>query len=378
MISTYNDFKFLKCFKMYVNCPLNNNKMVDFNWQEPFGNPLIDWAITGVLIVASVIGAKILYWVMSNILRKAFKKTKNQLDDLLLDRLESPMAYFLGTFGIWKSIDWLTLTEIAEGRVDKVFYLVTVIFVAWALSRVVEALIKTYLSPIVEKSDSDLDDQILPLLTKTLKIVIWSMAIVIGLNNAGYDVGAIVAGLGIGGLALALAAQDSVKNLFGGFTIFTDKPFKIKDRVKVAGFDGNIEEIGIRSTRLRTLEGRMVTIPNSKFADSAIENVTSEPNRKVVLNLGLTYDTDELGVQKAIDIARSIVEGHEETDPAVAVGFNAFNDSALNVIVVYRIVSGGDILGTQTTINLEILKQFNAAKLEFAFPTQTLHLNKMN
>ena len=91
------------------------------------------------------------------------------------------------------------------------------------------------------------------------------MAIILGLNNAGYDVGAIVAGLGIGGLALALAAQDSVKNLFGGFTIFVDKPFKVKDRIKISGFDGAVEEIGIRSTRIRTLDGRMVTIPNSKF-----------------------------------------------------------------------------------------------------------------
>jgi len=352
--------------------------MGEFNWQEPFGNPLLDWTITGGLIIASVIGAKAVYWIFSTTLRKALAKTKNELDDLLLSLLETPIAYFLGTFGIWKSLNYLTLSVRAENIIDKLYYLLVVGFVAWTLSRIIEALIQTYLVPIIEKSDSDLDDQILPLLRKSLKILIWLIAIVIGLNNAGYDVGAIVAGLGIGGLAFALAAQDSVKNLFGGFTIFTDKPFKVKDRVKIGGFDGNVEEIGIRSTRIRTLEGRMVTIPNSKFADSAIENVSSEPNRKVVLNLGLTYDTDETGIQNAIDIAKAIVEGHNDIEPNIAVGFNAFNDSSMNVIVVYRISSGGDILGVQTTVNLEILKQFNAAKLEFAFPTQTLHLNKMN
>lgn len=350
--------------------------MVDFNWQAPFGNPLLDWGITGILIVVSVVAAKAIYWLLSNIVRRFLKKTKTQLDDLLLNLLERPIAFSLGTYGIWKSIHYLSLSLRAENIIDKLFYFLAVGFIAWVLSRIVEALIQNYLVPIVEKSDSDLDDQILPLFRKVLKMLIWSMAIVIGLNNAGYDVGALVAGLGIGGLAFALAAQDSVKNLFGGFTIFTDKPFKVKDRVKVSGYDGTVEEIGIRSTRIRTLEGRMVTIPNSKFADSAIENVSSEPSRKVVLNLGLTYDIDEQGIQKGIELAKNIVESNEATEPAVHVGFNAFNDSSLNIIVVYYIVPGGDILGTQTDINLQLLKEFNAHGLEFAFPTQTVHLNQ--
>lgn len=352
--------------------------MGDFNWQEPFGNPLLDWAITGALVIGSIIGAKVLFWLMSTVIKQALKKTKTELDDLLLSMLEKPIAFSLGTYGIWRSVKYLSLSVRAEAIIDKVFYMLAVGFVAWALTRIIEALIQNYLVPIIEKSDSDLDDQILPLLRKSLKIFIWTMAIVIGLNNAGYDVGALIAGLGIGGLAFALAAQDSVKNLFGGFTIFTDKPFKVKERVKVAGFDGTVEEIGIRSTRIRTLEGRRVTIPNSKFADSAIENVSSEPHRKVILNLGLTYDTDEVGMQKAIDLAKEIVNSNESTEEAVHVGFNAFNDSSMNVIVVYFIVPGGDILGTQTAVNMEILKQFNANKLEFAFPTQTLYVNKMN
>lgn len=346
---------------------------MNFDFENPFGIPIKDWGISAALIIASILGAKIIYWILSKLARKFTSRTKSKLDDLLLDMLEEPVAYGIGLIGIWQSIFYMDVAPGAESTIDKAFYLVAVGMVAWALTRTIEALIETYLIPIVEKSESDLDDQLLPILRKTLKTAIWVISIIIGLDNAGYDVGAVIAGLGIGGLALALAAQDSVKNLFGGLTIFIDKPFKVKDRIKISGFDGSVEEIGIRSTRIRTLDGRRVTIPNSKFSESAIENVSSEPNRKVIMNFGLTYDTDQEGIKKGIEILDQIVNTHPSTEENVFTGFNAFNDSSLNLILVYYIKPGENILGTQTEINLDILTQFNAHKLEFAFPTQTLY-----
>ena len=348
--------------------------MEDFNWQEPFGNPLLDWAITGGLIILSVLVAKAIYKVFSGILKRFSAKTKSTFDDLLIDLLEEPAALTLGWFGIWKSVHYLQMNERVDSFVDKVYYFVLIGFIAWALTRLVEAIITTYLQPIVEKSESDLDDQLLPLLRKGLKIVIWTLAAIIALSNAGYDVGAIIAGLGIGGLAVALAAQDTVKNFIGGFTVFVDKPFTVKQRVVVNGVDGTVEEIGIRSTRIRTLDGRIVTVPNSKFLDSSIENISSEPSRKIVLNLGLTYSTSAAEMQEAMDLLKAIVSAQEGTDEKVLVGFNAFNDSSLNIILIYYITAGADILGVQTGINLEILKQFNERGFDFAFPTQTLHI----
>ena len=352
--------------------------MEDFSWQSPFGNPLLDWAITGGLIVLSVIVAKALYKVGSTLVRRFTSKTKTSFDDLLIDLLEEPLALMLGWFGIWKSVHYLEMNERADSFVDKIYYFVLIGFIAWAVSRLIEALITTYLQPIVEKSESDLDDQLLPLLRKGIKIIIWTLAMIIALSNAGYDVGAIIAGLGIGGLAVALAAQDTVKNFIGGFTVFVDKPFMVNQRVVVNGVDGTVEEIGIRSTRIRTLDGRIITVPNSKFLDSSIENISSEPSRKIVLNLGLTYDTNEHQMQQAMDLLKSIVSEQEGTEEKVLVGFNAFNDSALNIILIYYITAGADILGVQTAINLQILQQFNANSLEFAFPTQTLHVETSN
>ena len=136
---------------------------------------------------------------------------------------------------------------------------------------------------MVEESDNTLDDQLLPIVRKGTKFSLWAVGIIVALNNAGYDVGALIAGLGIGGLALAMAARDTVSNVFGGFTIFTDRPFTLNDRIKVSGFDGTVDEIGIRSTRLRTLAGTLVTIPNSTFSGSAVENSSAEPSRGVVM-----------------------------------------------------------------------------------------------
>jgi len=189
-------------------------------------------------------------------------------------------------------------------------------------------------------------------------------------------VGALIAGLGIGGLALAMAAKDTVSNVSGGVTVFTDQPFRINDRIKVAGYDGTVLEIGVRSTKLQTLEGRMVTIPNAKFADAPVENVSREPSRKVVLNLGLTYDTQPEKMQQAMDLLKTICDENGNTEEIVTISFNGFGDFAMNIMFIYYISKGADIANTQTEINMNILRRFNNNGLEFAFPTQTLYTIK--
>lgn len=244
----------------------------------------------------------------------------------------------------------------------------------WLVARVVDALIEEYIVPLTEKTESDLDDQLLPLFRKGLKIIVWTMGIVVGLNNAGYNVGAVIAGLGIVGLAFTLAAQDTVKNFFGGIMIFADKPFKIGERIQIGDIDGFVKEIGIRSTRIKTLAGRLVTILNSMFSEDAIENIDKEPTRKVVLNLGLTYDTTAEQIEQAMQILKDISASHtDKIDENVLVSFNAFGDFSLGILFIYYIRKEADILDAQTAMNLDILKKFSAAGLDMAFPTQTIH-----
>ncbi len=139
--------------------------------------------------------------------------------------------------------------------------------------------------------------------------------------------------------------------------------------------DGTVSEIGIRSTRLRKLDGREVTIPNSRFADSPVENISREPSRKIVLSLGLTYDTAPEGMRRAMEVLKEIAEAQGESlvQDKTLVGFNGFGDFAMNVLFIYYITPGADILGTQTAVNLAILDRFSSEGLEFAFPTQTIY-----
>ncbi len=218
-----------------------------------------------------------------------------------------------------------------------------------------------------------MDDQLLPIVRKTIKALLWTLGIIVGLNNAGFDVAALLAGLGIGGLALALAAQDTVKNIFGGIMVFLDKPFKLNDRIKIAGFDGSVEEIGVRSTRLRTLEGRLITIPNGQFSDNAVENVSLEPTRKITVNLGLTYETTPEKMERALQILKEISEENNNISDDVLMSFNSWGDFAMGILFIYFIKPEADIFEVQTQMNMEILKRFNAEGLEFAYPTQTIY-----
>ena len=361
-------------------------------WEtEYYGNTLLDYAISLGIILGAVIAAKLLYWLSKNVIKKMTKRTKTNLDDIIVDMVEEPVVFGIVLWGAWYALGLLNypVSELSAEDIEKgikipyshtrqfvnhLFNFLLVINITWLIARVVDALIEEYIVPLTEKTESDLDDQLLPLFRKGLKIIVWTMGIVVGLNNAGYNVGAIIAGLGIGGLAFALAAQDTVKNFFGGIMIFADKPFKIGERIQIGDIDGFVEEIGIRSTRIKTLAGRLVTIPNSMFSEDAIENIDKEPTRKVVLNLGLTYDTTSEQMEQAMQLLKDISASHtDKIDENVLVSFNAFGDFSLGILFIYYIKKEADILNTQTAINLDILKKFNAAGLEMAFPTQTVY-----
>jgi MscS family membrane protein len=347
--------------------------MTELLQQSYYGNTVEAWLTSLIIIVLSVLLGKAVYWIFSKVVRVFTKKSETKIDDILVDMVEEPVVFLIIVSGIWFGLHLLTLPEGVVAVVGNAYHIIFALLVGWMLSRLFDAIYVEYLQPWVAKTENDLDDQLMPILRKGVKTIIWAMAIIIGLNNAGYDVAALLAGLGIGGLALAMAAKDTVSNIFGGFTIFTDQPFRMGDRIVVSGYDGTVEEIGIRSTRLRTLDGRSVAIPNAKFADAPVENISREPSRKIVLNLGLTYDTTPQQMQQAMDLLKDIGDGNQNTEEKTLIGFNGFGDFAMNILFIYYIRKEADILDTQTEINMAILTKFNDNGLEFAFPTQTLY-----
>lgn len=348
-----------------------------FSDEKYGGNYAYDWFLSVSILVGALVIGKIMYKIIGGIVKSLASKTKTSLDDILVDKLEEPVVYGIVILGFYWGFNRLHFTDSVDAFFANLFMIVFILNVTWLVSRVLDALVEEYLVPVVEKSDSDFDDQLLPIVRKTVTAIIWIMGILIALSNSGFDIGAMIAGLGIGGLALALAAQDTVKNIFGGVMVFLDKPFKMNDRIKVNGMDGFVEEIGVRSTRLRTLEGRLITVPNGQFSDNPVENVTLEPTRKVVTNLGLTYDTTPEQMEKAMELLRQIVLDNQKVTDEPLISFNAWGDFSMGIMLIYYIRSIDDILSAQSEINLEILKQFNAAGLDFAFPTQTIYKKEL-
>lgn len=348
--------------------------MKDFFTKEFYGNTIQEWLISFGIILAAIIIAKVLYWATRKFLKKLALKTKTSLDDILVDKLEEPVVYGIGLIGFYWAVHRLEFGSSGDVFFDHLFIVLLALLITWLFARLVDSLIEEYIVPIVEKSESDLDDQLLPVIRKTIRAGIWILGIVIGMNNAGFDVAALIAGLGIGGIALAFAAQDTIKNIFGGIMVFIDKPFKMKDRIKINGWDGEVEEIGVRSTRLRTLEGRLVTIPNGQFSDHAIENVTLEPSRKVKINLGLTYETNPEQMEQAMQTLKEIaLKNNNVEDTDIYVSFNSWGDFSMGILFIYFMKKDADIFTTQSEMNMEILKQFNAQGLDFAYPTSVVY-----
>lgn len=343
--------------------------------QEFLGIVLLEWLIALGYIVGSVIVARILYRIFKGRIKKLTEATATEIDDVIVDSIEEPLSVGVVIMGFWLGFSQLEFFGFQE-YAEKIFDISVVLTVTWLVSRILNSLISHMLTKLGENKQESMVNDLAPILKKTLGFGVWSLGLIMALNNAGYDVGALLAGVGIGGIAMAMAAKDFVANIFGGITVFIDKPFRVGDRVKVSGIDGTVTEIGIRSTRIRTLQGRTVTIPNNQFTNTVVENVTAEPSRKVSVQLGLTYDATPEDIQKALDILKGIVDNHPHTEEDLTVWFSGFGDFSLNVNCTYYINKKGHWANTPSEINLSILEEFNSAKLDFAFPTQTVILDK--
>jgi MscS family membrane protein len=238
-------------------------------------------------------------------------------------------------------------------------------------------LFVAYLEPRVALTKSRLDDHILLLLRKSLKIFIIVSVTLITMEVMEIKVTSLIAGLGVGGIAIAFAARDTISNFFGSIAIFADRPFVVGDRVIVEGYEGFIESIGFRTTKIRTLEGTLVTIPNSKMVNTAINNVARRPAVRNMFTIGVTYDTGLEKMRKALEILRDTLKNHKSTKD-YWVYFKEYGSHSLDILVVHwcKYLDYEEFLRATEEINLEIMRRFEASKIEFAFPTQTLYLKK--
>ena len=230
-----------------------------------------------------------------------------------------------------------------------------------------------------EKTPSKLDDMLAPMVRSSLRVTVVVLGLVqVATVLSDKPLTSIVAGLGVGGLAVALAAQETIKNFFGSVTVLTDKPFELGDRVVVDKFDGVVEHVGFRSTRLRTLDGALVTMPNGVLAGLGIMNLGKRPYLRRVMAIGITYDTPPAKVERAVEIIRGILSNHQNVDPQMPprVYFKDFGASALDIMAIYWFCSTDywEYMEFSQQVNLEILRQFAKEGIKIAFPSQTVYL----
>jgi MscS family membrane protein len=325
--------------------------------------------------------AALLYWFGQRLQARGWRTRR-----MLVISLVGPANLALLTLGLQLGLTNLKMSSALGHFTSKTLLLLYSIAVVWYASNLIK-LIEVLMRRWGDRTDSPLDQRLAPLVVRSLQWVLWILAVLFVVNSVfGQDVGAWLAGLGIAGLAVSLAAQDSLKTLFGSVTILMDRPFRIGERIIYAGYDGVVEAIGFRSTKLRTLTGNLVTIPNSKIVNDPVENVGLRPAIQRMINLTITYDTPRAKVLQAVELLRGILEEEgirEPIHPLIndqpsppRVYFDAFNADSLNLSVIYWYAppEWWDYMAHTQKVNFRILEEFEKAGIELAFPTRTLYL----
>jgi MscS family membrane protein len=323
-------------------------------------------------IIAGLVAAGIAHIIISWLKKKA-SKTDSHLDDILLAALGKPLVITILAGSIYIALTHFgILPETVAGfAVDQYVDAFFILIGAWIASSFSYNLLRTYGSVIAAKTETDFDDRLLPLLEIVAKYVIWFVAFLLILSNFNIDITPLLAGAGIAGLALALAAQDILSNFFGGAIITVDKPFKIGDRVKFEDYFGDIVSIGPRSTRLKTLDNQIVTIPNSRITSNIVVNYAQpDIKMKVRIPFAVAYGTDMSRVKKILlEIA---CEAMEKTpwvlsDPAPSVYFLEFGESSLNGQLILWTNNYDNSWDVQDYLNSRIDEEFRREGIEIPF-----------
>src|SRR6266516_5088998 len=353
------------------------DKIDVLNRQWPSGIPLWQYFASLIYIFLAFCVSKLLDSLTRVWLKKWAERTKTRFDDLLLGLLIGPVK--IGSFVIFLNIglDMFDWPDQVKKILDKGLKIIVAATITYAVLKLIDLLMGYWKERASAETDRTFDEQLFPIIRKTLKVFVTVVALLVTSQNLGFDITAAIAGLSVGGLALGLAAQDTVANLFGAVAIFIDKPFRIGDRIQLDSVDGMVETIGLRSTRLRNLDGHLITIPNKTMGNATITNITRRPNIKTVMNIGITYDTPTEKVNRALQILKEVYKDHPQTFDCL-ISFNKFADSALNIQVVHwwNSTDHKENLAGFQEMNLTVKERFDNEGISFAFPSQTLYVKQ--
>lgn len=347
---------------------------MEFLQREIGGYPLWQYTASLIWIFGAFLVAALVDILMKRALMKLAARSNTDFDDKLIAVIHKPIKLIVFLLMLQLGVQAFDWVDWAERLLSGLFAVAIAGCATYLVLQLVDVLVG-YVHQKFFPGDAELSKLLMPILGKSIKVFIIVIAALTTAQYLGLPITSVIAGLGIGGIAIALAAQNTLSNVFGTVTILADRPFRVGDRVKVDSHEGFIETIGLRSTRLRTLEGHLTVIPNKIMADSAIVNISARPNIRHLMTLNITYGTSAEKMKLAVETLREIYKSHPLTHDAI-VYWRDFGSHSLDILVVYwcKTTDFKEFLKSNEEINMEIKRRFEAAGIEFAFPTQTIHL----
>ncbi len=351
--------------------------MQEFLNQIFYGNSVYAYVIAFGTFIIGIIILTVFNKIILSRLKKWAEKTRTTVDDFLIKGIEKSVLPVLYIIIFYLSASTLTLHKTTIKIIDVSTVLLATFFIIKMITSTLRYALSSYVK--IKSPEEDADKRLKQIrgIMAIVSFIIWVLGFVFLLDNLGFKISAVIAGLGIGGIAIALAAQTIIGDLFNYFVIFFDRPFEIGDFVVLGEFKGNIEYIGIKTTRIRSLSGEQIVVSNTDLTSSRIQNYKRMERRRVVFKLGVIYQTTSQQLAEIPGLVKSIIE--EQKDVVFDRGhFQNYGDFSLNFEFVYFVLSSdyNKYMDIQQAINFKVYDEFEKKGIEFAYPTQTLFVNK--
>lgn len=342
------------------------------------GHAYWEYLAMALYMVLAFYVSKFVDWTIKTRLKAWAAKTATKWDDVLVGLVDGPVKVITFVVLFHIGLQLFQWNETFEHFISRVTFILVAGSLVYVLLKAVDAMIGVWKVGMKDDGDRAFNVQFLLLVGKLAKVVICVVAFLTLLQNLGVNITAILGSVSVLGLAFGLAAQDTVANLFGAVAVFMDKPFKVGDRIKVGtDVDGTVEEMGLRATRVRTLEGFLVTVPNKTVGNNTVTNIAARPTIRFTHAVGITYDTPAPKVRRAIELLEEIYRAHPFTHDVI-VRFDKFGDFFLNLNILWWSKERDWAKATTALqeLNLSTKERFDAEGIEFAFPTSTIHLKQ--
>jgi len=331
-----------------------------------FGNTIYQYFIFFLILNLVVWLGKGVYWLFKHFIEKRACTREDAFKCVFVRIIGEPIVFLMVIIGFYFGKEFLTLAQGVDLLINNILKILTILGVTYIVIGFIDAILIYYVKPFVIGTKSKMDDQLFPGTRVIIRFIIIALAIIICLDVFGIKVTTLLAGLGIVGIALAMAAKDILANLFGFTTVFTDRPFQIGDIVKIKDYIGTVKDVGLRSTRIKTLANTEVIIPNSDITSSIVENISQERGMKQKAQILLSNQTSFQNIQKALDILKNILRDAQNIDKRFYVSFNKIDPFGFIIQIVYWIKFDGDYekyVATKSKVNLEIKKQLEEAEI---------------